>query len=171
MRLNIVLVEPRIASNTGNIARTCAATGTALHIVKPAGFFPDDARLKRAGLDYWHFLDLTWHESLDTYFENTAGAEYFFFSTKAPRSHSDINYPDNAHIVFGREDKGLPESLLASNPERCVRIPMISEARSLNLSNAAAIAAYEVLRQWNYPELSSQGRLREYDWESHIWPL
>ena len=171
MTLNLVLVEPRIAANTGNIARTCAATGAHLHIVKPAGFVPDDAKLKRAGLDYWHLLDLTWHESLDDYLSATASAERFFLSTKAPRAHSEISYPDGAHLVFGREDMGLPEPLLAANEAHCLRIPMIDDARSLNLSNAAAIACYEVLRQWGYPELSSQGRLREYDWSSHVHAL
>ena len=171
MTLNLVLVEPRIAANTGNIVRTCAATGAHLHIVRPTGFVPDDAKLKRAGLDYWHLLDLTWHESLDDYLLAAATAEKFFLSTKSPRAHSELSYPDGAHLVFGREDMGLPEPLLAANEARCVRIPMIDDARSLNLSNAVAIACYEVLRQWSYPELSSQGRLREYDWSSHVTPL
>lgn len=168
MKLHLVLVEPRIAANTGNIARTCAATGAHLHIVKPAGFVPDDAKLKRAGLDYWHLLDLTWHESLDAYLAETAAAQRVFLTTKAPRAHSEIAYPDGVHLVFGREDMGLPEALLKANEEHCVRIPMIDDARSLNLSNAAAIACYEALRQWGYPELSAQGRLREYDWSAHV---
>lgn len=167
--LHIVLVEPRIAANTGNIARTCAATGAALHIVKPAGFVPDDAKLRRAGLDYWHLLNLIWHESLEEYL--AVPAERFFFTTKAPRAHSEISYPDGAHLVLGREDMGLPEALLHENEARCVRIPMIDDARSLNLSNAAAVAVYEALRQWGYPELTSQGRLREFNWAAYTPPL
>ena len=173
MQLNLVLVEPRIAMNTGNIARTCAATGAALHIVRPMGFEPDDAKLKRAGLDYWHMLNLTYYDDMDDFFARTSasgGSSYFNYTTKALHTHSDVVYPDNAYLVFGREDLGLPEALLFANPKSCVRIPMIGGARSLNLSNAVAIAAYETLRQWGYPELTSQGRLCEYDWNSHIWP-
>lgn len=171
MELNIVLVEPRIAANAGNIARTCAAAGAALHIVGPAGFVPDDKRLKRAGLDYWHLLNLTWYEGLQEYLLHSADEERFFFTTKARRAHTDISYPNGAHLIFGREDMGLPETLLYENEARCVRIPMIDDARSLNLSNAAAIAAFEALRQWGYPKLTSEGRLSEFDWSSFNWPL
>ncbi|MCL2068769.1 MAG: tRNA (cytidine(34)-2'-O)-methyltransferase, partial [Oscillospiraceae bacterium] len=160
---NLVLVEPRIAMNTGNIARTCAAVGAALHIVRPMGFEPDDTKLKRAGLDYWHLLNLTYYESMEDFFRRTFGGSYFYYTTKAPVTHSDAAYPDNAYLVFGREDKGLPEDLLLQNPQSCVRIPMIGKARSLNLSNAVAVAAYEALRQWGYPELECQGKLREHD--------
>ena len=161
--LNIVLVEPRIPQNTGNIARTCAATGCALHLVRPMAFDVDDAKLKRAGLDYWHLLNITHHNSLDAFLASVDG-DCFFYSTKAQRTHSEITYPDNPYLVFGREDAGLPEELLLSHPEQCVRIPIIPQARSLNLSNAAAIAAYEVLRQWNYPQLSANGQLTRYRW-------
>lgn len=164
--LNLVLVEPEIPQNTGNIARTCAATGARLHIVRPMGFTPTDKHLKRAGLDYWHFLDISYYDSIDELFEKYPEGRFFFFSTKAPRKYTDIIYPDPCFLVFGKETKGLPEELLFHNPETTVRIPMISEARSLNLSNAAAVAAYEVLRQWDYPELQNNGRLREFDWES-----
>ncbi len=159
--LNIVLVEPEIPQNTGNIARTCAATGAALHLVEPMGFRVDDKKLKRAGLDYWHLLDITYYPSLDDFFARHAGGEFFYFSTKAPRRHTDVSYPDGAFLVFGKETKGLPEDLLRDNLERCVRIPMINNdaARSLNLSNSVAVGVYEVLRQWDFPELLCAGRL------------
>lgn len=163
--LNIVLVEPEIPQNTGNIARTCAATGARLHLVGPMGFTIDDRKLKRAGLDYWHLLDITYYESLSQFFEKNTG-NFFYFSTKAPKAHSDISYPDNAYLFFGKETAGLPEKLLFENPDTCVRIPMVDEARSLNLSNSVAVGVYEVLRQWGYPALSSSGRLREYDWDA-----
>lgn len=156
--LNIVLVEPEIPQNTGNIARTCAATGARLHLVGPMGFRIDDAKLKRAGLDYWHLLDITYYGSLAEFLEACDG-ECFFFSTKAPRAHSEPDYPDGAYLLFGKETAGLPEALLNANLDRCVRIPMISEARSLNLSNSVAVGVYEVLRQWGYPELQNFGKL------------
>lgn len=162
--LNIVLVEPRIPQNTGNIARTCAATGACLHLVGPMGFTIDDAKLKRAGLDYWHLLDITVYNNSEEFFAKNSG-EYFFFTTKAQKIYSDTPYPDGAYIVFGREDAGLPEELLVKNPDRCVRLPMIAGARSLNLSNTVAVATYEVLRQWGYPELQSAGQLTKYNWE------
>ena len=162
--LNIVLVEPEIPQNTGNIARTCAATGARLHIVKPMGFTPTDKHLKRAGLDYWHYLDITYYEGLDDFFARNSSGVFYYFSTKAPRAYTDIFYPDNCFIVFGKETKGLPEKLLFENPETTVRIPMLTGIRSLNLSNSVAIAAYEILRQWDYHELQNSGRLREYDW-------
>lgn len=162
--LNLVLIEPRIPQNAGNIARTCAATGARLHLVGPMGFEIDDKKLKRAGLDYWHLLDITVYQSSEEFFEKNAGP-FFYFSTKARHIFSQIEYPDGAYLVFGREDKGLPEKMLFENEERCVRLPMLSEARSLNLSNSVAVAAYEVLRQWDYPSLSGEGRLRDYNWE------
>lgn len=162
--LNLVLVEPEIPQNTGNIARTCAATGAKLHLVKPLGFKIDDRKLKRAGLDYWHFLDITYYEGLDDFFEKTKGGTYYFFSTKGTHRHSDVEYPDNSYLLFGKETKGLPEELLMKNPENTLRIPMIDEARSLNLSNSVAIAAYEVLRQWDYPELLNEGELHNHKW-------
>ena len=129
--LNIVLVEPQIPQNTGNIARTCAATGARLHLVKPMGFTVDDKKLKRAGLDYWHLLDITYYENLQDFFEKNSGP-FYYFTTKARHRYSDVNYPEGAYLVFGREDAGLPESLLYQNPETCVRLPMRSMARSLN---------------------------------------
>ena len=164
--LNIVIVEPQIPQNTGNIARTCAATGCRLHLVEPMGFRVDDAKLKRAGLDYWHLLDITYYKNLDEFFEKNKDGIFFYFSTKATHIHSDISYPDGSYLVFGKETAGLPEELLYKNPDSCVRIPMIdnSDARSLNLSNSVAVGVYEVLRQWNYPELKTEGSLTKFQW-------
>ncbi len=164
--LNIVLIEPQIPQNTGNIARTCAATGARLHLVEPMGFKVDDAKLKRAGLDYWHLLDITYYKNLDDFFEKNSNGEFYYFSTKATEIYSQIKYPDNCYLVFGKETAGLPEELLYNNKEHCVRLPMIndSSARSLNLSNSVAIGAYEVLRQWNFPELLTKGKLTRFDW-------
>ena len=164
--LNIVMVEPEIAGNTGNVARTCAATGARLHIVKPMGFDIDDKKLKRAGLDYWHYLDITYYDNLEDFFAKNPDGKYFYFTTKGRCAHSDAVYPDNCFLLFGKETKGLPEELLIKNPERCVRIPMLGEIRSLNLSNSVAIAVYEALRQWNYPQLSNFGQLHNYKWEN-----
>ena len=155
--LNIVLVEPQIPQNTGNIARTCAATGAKLHLVEPMGFEPDNAKLKRAGLDYWHFLNVQYYEGLDDFFEKTAGGgKYYYLSSKAPQSYTDVKINDGDYLLFGKETRGLPEALLAKNPERCLRIPMISEARCLNLSNSVAIVVYEALRQNNFEALSRE---------------
>lgn len=163
-KINIVMVEPEIPQNTGNVARTCAATGARLHIVRPMSFNIDDKRLKRAGLDYWHYLDITYYDGLEDFFSKNDGA-FFYFTTKGRRTHSEVSYPDNCYLLFGKETKGLPEELLIKNPERCVRIPMQGEIRSLNLSNSVAIAVYEALRQWDYPELSNFGQLHNYKWE------
>lgn len=156
--INIVLIEPEIPQNTGNIARTCAATGASLHLVKPMGFEIDDAKLKRAGLDYWHQLDITYYENSDEFFEKNKGEEMYFFSTKSKASHVTPVYPKRVFLVFGKETKGLPESLLKDNLDRCVRIPMRDGLRSLNLSNSAAIAVYEVLRQRNFDNLLEEGK-------------
>ena len=162
--LNIVLIEPEIPQNTGNIARTCAATGARLHLVEPMGFKIDDKKLKRAGLDYWHLLDITYYSSTEDFFERNPGEAFYYFSTKAPKKYTDVTYPEKCFIVFGKETAGLPEELLYNNPETTVRIPMISDAISLNLSNSVAIGVYEILRQWNYPQLQSYGALRNYNW-------
>lgn len=154
------MVEPEIPQNTGNVARTCAATGARLHLVKPMGFEIDDKKLKRAGLDYWHLLDITYYESLDEFMEIHKDDTMFYFTTKAPRAYTEIDYPDDVYLLFGKETKGLPESLLAEHyDDRCVRIPMIDEARSLNLSNAIAIATYEFLRQKDFDKLLQEGKL------------
>lgn len=161
--LNIVLVEPEIPQNTGNIARTCAATGARLHIIRPMGFEIDDKKLKRAGLDYWCLLDITYYDGLSDFFAKNQDADCYFFSTKAKRIYTDVNYEDNCYLFFGKETKGLPEQLLHDNYKNTVRIPMIGDARSLNLSNSVAIGVYEVLRQWNFPALQNFGQLRDFD--------
>ncbi|MBC8609815.1 tRNA (cytidine(34)-2'-O)-methyltransferase [uncultured Ruminococcus sp.] len=161
--LNIVLVEPQIPQNTGNIARTCAATGARLHIVKPMGFTIDDKKLKRAGLDYWYLLDITYYDSLADFFSKNEGP-FYYFTTKGQHIYADVEYPERAYLVFGREDAGLPEELLYQNPDTAVRVPMIGQARSLNLSNTVALAAYEVLRQWGFPELKVSGQLTRFEW-------
>ncbi len=162
--LNIVLVNPEIPQNTGNIARTCAATGARLHIILPMGFAIDDKKLKRAGLDYWHHLDLTYYDSLDDFFKKNDGS-YYYFTTKGENLYSDVEYPDKCYLFFGRETKGLPEDLLFKNKKNCVRLPMRGPIRSLNLSNSVAIGVYEVLRQWNFPELKNKGSLTQFNWE------
>lgn len=164
MTINIVLIEPQIPQNTGNIARTCAATGARLHLVGPMGFVIDDKKVKRAGLDYWDLLDITYYDSTDDFFSKNSG-EFYYFTTKAPQRYTDLAYPDNAYLVFGREDAGLPEDLLHENPGTSVRLPMLPEARSLNLSNTVAIATYETLRQHDFGDLQETGHLRNYEWE------
>ena len=163
--INIVLVEPEIPQNTGNIARTCASTGASLHIVKPLGFEIDDRKLKRAGLDYWDKLDITYYENLDDFFAKNPDADFYCFTTKARHVYSDISYPKRVFLMFGKETKGLPEELLFANPDRCVRIPMRDTLRSLNLSNSAAIAVYEVFRQRGFEGLRPDGELTKYRWE------
>ena len=158
-KLNIVMVEPEIPQNTGNVARTCAATGAHLHLVKPFGFEIDDKKLKRAGLDYWYLVDITYYESLDEFMEIHKNDNLYYFTTKAPKSYTDVEYPNEVYLLFGKETKGLPEELLLKNPDRCVRIPMIDEARSLNLSNSVAIATYEYMRQKNFENLFQEGSL------------
>lgn len=162
--INIALIEPEIPQNTGNIARTCAATGARLHLVKPMGFEIDDKKLKRAGLDYWHLLDITYYDSLDDFLTKNQGADMFFYTTKAPVAYTNKSYPDNCFLVFGKESAGLPEALLEKNKESCVRIPMRENLRSLNLSNAVAVAVYEVLRQSEFDCLCQGGAARTFEW-------
>lgn len=153
MAFHIVLVEPEIPQNTGNIARTCAATGAKLHLVRPLGFEIDDKKLKRAGLDYWHLLGVQYHDSLADFFREENPKRFFLASTKSQMTHTDATYEDGDYILFGKETKGLPEDLLKEHMDKCVRIPMISEARSLNLSNSVAVVLYEALRQTGYGSL------------------
>jgi len=164
-KIHIVLVEPEIPQNTGNIARSCAATGASLHLVHPLGFTIDDRKLKRAGLDYWHELNITYYDSLSDFLCKTEGKPKYYFSTKAKYKYTDIAYPDEVYLVFGKETKGLPEELLKNNPETTVRIPMRENLRSLNLSNAAAIALYEVLRQSDFEGLQTSGTPTQFSWE------
>lgn len=162
--LNIVLVEPEIPQNTGNIARTCAATGSRLHLVRPLGFQIDDKKLKRAGLDYWHMLDIVFYDDINDFFEKNKGGRFFFSTTKALHNHDEVEYKDGDYLVFGKETKGLDEALLKENPDTCIRIPMIDGARSLNLSNSVAIVLYEALRQNKFLALKKQGELTKFNW-------
>ncbi len=164
--INIVLHEPEIPQNTGNIARTCAATGASLHLIKPLGFEIDDRKLKRAGLDYWHYLDITYYDGLEDFFAKHPDADFYCFSTKAKHLYTEITYPKPVYLFFGKETKGLPENFLHDNPDRCVRLPMREGLRSLNLSNSVAIAVYEVLRQSNFDGLQTAGKLTQFDWDN-----
>ena len=161
---NIVLVEPEIPQNAGNIARTCAATGTRLHMIRPLGFEVSDKYLKRAGLDYWHLVKVFYYDSFEELQAKYPQSRFFYFTTKARHRHSDVRFQDGDFLVFGKETKGLPEELLLKNEQTCLRIPMFSEARSLNLSNSAAIAIYEALRQTDYKGLLEEGELHEHSW-------
>ena len=162
---NIVLVEPEIPQNAGNIARTCAATGTRLHMIRPLGFEVSDKYLKRAGLDYWHLVDISYYDSFEELQAKYPDGRFFYFTTKARHRHSDVTFKDGDFLVFGKETKGLPEELLLKNEETCLRIPMFADARSLNLSNSVAIAVYEALRQTNYDGLKEEGELHHHKWE------
>jgi tRNA (cytidine/uridine-2'-O-)-methyltransferase len=152
MALNVVLVEPEIPQNTGNIARTCAATGSVLHLVKPLGFSVEDKYLRRAGLDYWHHVDIRYYDSFEQLMERYRGARFFFATTKADRYYTQVEYKDGDFLVFGRETTGLPERILSNNRDKCIRIPMADQVatRSLNLSNSAAVIIYEALRQLGF---------------------
>ncbi len=161
---NIVLVEPEIPQNAGNIARTCGATGTALHLIRPLGFEVSDRYLKRAGLDYWHLVNISYYDSFSELKAKNPNARFFYFTTKARHRQSDVEFRDGNFLVFGEVTKGLPEELLLENEETCLRIPMFAEARSLNLSNSVAIALYEALRQTNYEGLLEEGQLHHHTW-------
>ncbi len=166
--MHIVLVEPEIPGNTGNISRLCAAEHLTLHLVKPLGFSLDDRHLKRAGLDYWDLLDVHVHENFEEVQRMLAGHHFYYNTTKAVRAYSDVSFTPGDVLVFGKETKGLPEELLLAHEEDCIRIPMIEEARSLNLSNAVAIVAMEALRQQGFPHLlQKSGRLFREGTESH----
>lgn len=155
---HIVLVEPEIPQNTGNIARTCAATGSVLHLVEPLGFQIDDRKLKRAGLDYWSLLDIRYYKNLEDFFVRNPDGPYYYLSTKAPRAYTEAQFTDGSYLMFGKETRGLPEDLLAEHPERCLRIPMREGARSLNLSNSVAVTVFEALRQTGFRGLEEAGR-------------
>lgn len=157
--MHIVLYQPEIPQNTGNIARTCAATGSTLHLIKPLGFSLEDRYLKRAGLDYWHMMQFHVYDDFEELMTAYPEAQFHFLSTKAPRGYCEVHYGPDDFLVFGCETKGLPESLLSRVYERCVRIPMVPDARSLNLSNSVAIVVYEALRQQGFAGLSAQGSL------------
>jgi len=164
LAINIVLVEPEIPQNTGNIVRTCAAVGARLHLIKPLGFSVEDKYLKRAGLDYWNEVDITYYDSFQELKEKYKGSSFYYATTKAVRTYAEIEYPDDCFFVFGKETKGLPEDILVQNKEWCIRIPMIGEIRSLNLSNSVAIIVYEALRQNNFKGMTTEGKLTKYGW-------
>lgn len=168
--LNIVLVEPRIPQNVGNIARTCAATGARLHLVEPMAFTIDDTKLKRAGLDYWKYLDVTTYPSLVDFMERHKDEQekMYYFTTKAQHIYTEVQYPDGCWLLFGREDAGLPEELLAAHEADCVRMPMRRGERCLNLSNAVAVGVYEALRQWDFADLETHGQLTRYEWSEDV---
>jgi tRNA (cytidine/uridine-2'-O-)-methyltransferase len=157
---NIVLVEPEIPQNTGNIARTCAAVGAKLHLVKPLGFSVDDRYLKRAGLDYWGFVDIYYYNSFEELKGMYPQGSFFYATTKACRTYADVSYPEEYFLVFGKETAGLPEKLLIENMEHCIRIPMRDSIRSLNLANSVAVVIYEAQRQGGFKGLETQGKLR-----------
>lgn len=159
--LNIVLVEPEIPQNCGNIARTCAATGCRLHLVRPLGFDISEKAVKRAGLDYWHLVDVRDYENLSDFFQRNEAKRMWCLSTKAPRRYTEAEFRDGDYLFFGKETKGLPESFLEAHRDACIRLPMRSEARSLNLSNAVAITVYEALRQLDFPGLLDHGKMAD----------
>jgi tRNA (cytidine/uridine-2'-O-)-methyltransferase len=159
--LDVVLVEPEIPQNTGSIARTCAATGARLHLIKPLGFSTEDKDLKRAGLDYWHLVDITYHDSLSDFLDEYSSEKLFFFTKKAARTYDRIDFRGNVFLIFGKETAGLSDEILRQYEDGCYRIPMKAEARSLNLSNAVSVVVYEALRQNGFPELARQGKSTE----------
>lgn len=162
---DIVLVEPEIPQNTGNIARTCAATGCRLHLVKPLGFEISDKYLKRAGLDYWEYVQVRIWENFEQLKEEFPDSTFYYFTTKGRKTHAEAELKEGDFLVFGKETKGLPEELLKANPNSCLRIPMLGELRSLNLSNSVAVAVYEGLRQNGFKSFNTKGELHRLKWE------
>ncbi len=160
--LNIVLVEPEIPQNCGNIARTCAATGARLHLIRPLGFDISDKAVKRAGLDYWHLVEVRDYENLEDFFSKNEVKQMWCLSTKAPRSYAQARFEDGCYLFFGKETRGLPESFLEAHRECCIKLPMREAARSLNLSNSVAITVYEALRQLDFPGLKEYGSMGEH---------
>jgi len=163
--INIVLLEPEIPQNTGNIARTCVATGVKLHLIEPLGFFIDEKSVKRAGLDYWKHLDVTTYINFDAFLEANPDAKLFMATTKAKQTYSEVSYTENCFIMFGKESAGIPEEILVNYSNTSIRIPMIGAIRSLNLSNSVAIILYEALRQLSFSDLEVYGDLHRLDWE------
>ena len=163
--MNIVLHEPEIPANTGNIGRTCTATGTSLHLIRPLGFHINDKMLKRAGMDYWDKLDVHYYDDFEDFLEKNPGAKIYMATTKSKQCYTDVQYEKDCFIMFGKESAGIPEEILHDNQETCVRIPMFGETRSLNLSNSVAIILYEAFRQHDFAHLKLEGHLRKYDWK------
>ena len=164
MALNIVLFEPEIPANTGNIGRTCVATGTRLHLIEPLGFRLNEKSIKRAGMDYWEHLDVTRYINFEDFMAKNPGAKIYMATTKGQHVYSDVNYEPDCYIMFGKESAGIPEEILVKNPDTCIRIPMLSEIRSLNLSNSVAVVLYEALRQNNFESMKLEGQLTKYEW-------
>ena len=162
--LNIVLFEPEIPANTGNIGRTCVAAGARLHLIEPMGFRISQKEVKRAGLDYWDKLDVTVYDSYPDFLEKNPNAKIYMATTKAKHTYADVKFEEDAYIMFGKESAGIPEEILIEHPDECIRIPMFGEIRSLNLSNSVAIVLYEALRQNNFMNLNSQGELHRLHW-------
>jgi len=162
--MNIVLLEPEIPANTGNIGRTCVATGTKLHLIKPLGFDISDKAVRRAGMDYWKDLDLSVYENFEEFLEKNPGAKIYMATTKAEKVYTEPEYGPDDYIMFGKESAGIPEEILLKYPDTSVRIPMIGEIRSLNLGNSAAIMLYEALRQNNFEGMNKKGHLHRHDW-------
>jgi len=164
MALNIVLFEPEIPANTGNIGRTCVATGTRLHLIEPLGFRLNEKSIKRAGMDYWEHLDVTRYINFEEFLEKNPGAKIYMATTKGRHVYTEVNYEPDCYIMFGKESAGIPEEILVKNPDTCIRIPMLSEIRSLNLSNSVAVVLYEALRQNNFESMKLEGQLTKYEW-------
>ena len=164
MALNIVLFEPEIPANTGNIGRTCVATGTKLHLIEPLGFRLNEKSIKRAGMDYWEHLDVTRYINFEEFLEKNPGAKIYMATTKGQHVYTEVTYEPDCYIMFGKESAGIPEEILVKNPDTCIRIPMLSEIRSLNLSNSVAVILYEALRQNNFESMKLEGQLTKYEW-------
>ena len=165
-KLNIVLLEPEIPANTGNIGRTCVATDTRLHLIEPLGFSLSEKALKRAGMDYWGQLDVTTYVNYEDFLQKNPKAKSYYATTKGRHVYSDVQYEEDCYIMFGKESAGIPEEILKDHPNECVRIPMIGETRSLNLSNSVAIVLYEALRQHDFSHMKLEGELHRLSWES-----
>ncbi|MCF2642495.1 MAG: tRNA (cytidine(34)-2'-O)-methyltransferase [Lachnospiraceae bacterium] len=164
-KLNIVLFEPEIPANTGNIGRTCVATGTRLHLIEPLGFRLNEKAIKRAGMDYWQDLDVTTYVNYEEFLEKNKGAKIYMATTKSKQTYTEVSYEPDCYIMFGKESAGIPEEILVKHPDTCVRIPMIGETRSLNLSNSVAIVLYEALRQNNFDHMRLEGDLHRLSWD------
>ena len=165
MALNIVLFEPEIPANTGNIGRTCVATGTRLHLIEPLGFRLNEKEITRAGMDYWEHLDVTRYINFEDFLEKNPGAKIYMATTKSKQTYTDVHYEEDCYIMFGKESAGIPEEILLDNKETCVRIPMLDEIRSLNLSNSVSIMLYEALRQNNFSNMQMEGELHRLQWK------
>lgn len=162
--INIVLLEPEQGGNVGNIGRTCLAIGAKLHLIEPLGFHLTDREIRRAGMDYWYQVDVTRYDNYEDFLEKNPGAVIYMATTKSKTVYTEVRYEDNAYLMFGKESAGIPEEILMENRERCVRIPMLPDIRSLNLANSVAIVAYEAMRQQEFKQFQLQGQLHHHEW-------